>query len=508
MLIGNGAEIETLDPNLAGGVPEHKIITAIFEGLIAPAATNPDDEAPGAAVSWTHRDFTVWTFKLQPQGQWSDGVPVTAHDFVYAYQRILSPALAADYGEMLYPLKNAAAFNKGEISDFTQVGVKALDDHTLELTLNGPTPYLLGMLKHYSWFPLPRHLIEQLGGMTDRANRWTKPENIVGNGPFKLKTWRFTHYLAVERNPRYWDAATVKLNEIHFFPLSNDSTEERAFQDGQLHMTETVPLPRVPFLREQQPQNYHGDQILGCYFYRFNVTKKPFDDPRVRRALALAIDRQSITQNILRGGQAPCTSLTPPGCAKGYTSPNVLKFDPEEARRLLDSAGFPEGKGFPAFDILINTNEAHRTVAEAIQEMWKRHLNIPARILNQDWQVYLESMRKLDFTVCRAGWLGDYPDPMTFLSLWRTGDGNNNTGWSSPAYDALVNASTTEVDPAKRMATLQEAESLVLTELPIMPIYWQIHAHLVSDQVRGALPSILEHRCYKALDVVAPATGQ
>jgi oligopeptide transport system substrate-binding protein len=434
-------------------------------------------------------------------------VPVTAQDFVYAYQRLLSPALAADYGEMLYPLKNAAAFNKGELNDFAKVGVKAVDDLTLELTLNGPTPYLPGMLKHYTWFPVPRHLIERLGGMTDRSNTWTKPAHIVGNGAFKLKAWRFTHYLAVERNPHYWDAATVKLNEIHFFPIANDSTEERAFQDGQLHMTETVPLPRVPFLRQQQPQNYHGDPILGCYFYRFNVTKKPFDDPRVRRALALAIDRQSITQNILRGGQQPCTSLTPPGCAKGYTAPNVLKFDPDAARRLLAEAGFPDGKGFPVFDILINTSESHRTVAEAIQEMWKHHLKIPARILNQDWQVYLESQRKLDYTVCRAGWLGDYPDPMTFLGLWRTGDGNNNTGWSNPAYDELVNTATTQADPVKRMATLHEAESLMLDELPILPLYWQIHAHLVSDQVRGAQPSILEHRCYKALDVQAPATG-
>ena len=432
LLVGNGTEVETLDPHLAMGEPEHYVLAAINEGLVAPLPENPDGDGPGAATSWENKDFTVWTFHLQPKGRWSDGRPVTAHDFAYAYQRILSPALAADYSQMLYQLKGAEDFNTGKATDFSQVGVKVIDDLTLQLTLNGPAPYFPGMLKHYSWFPVPRHVIEKFGTMTQRETAWTKPGNIVGNGPFKLKTWRFTHMLTVDRNPFYWDASSVKLNGIHFFPIVSDATEERAFQDGQLHLTYIVPLNRISFYKNTQPEVYREDPQLACYFYRVNVTKPPFNNKLVRKALALAIDRESLIRNVRKAGEQPATGLTPASCSAGYDPPKVTRFDPVEARRLLAETGYPDGKGFPRFDILINTLESHRTIAEAIQEMWKKHLNIPAGILNQDWQVYLDSQRKLEYSVCRAGWVGDYADPMTFLSVMRTGDGNNNTGWGNP----------------------------------------------------------------------------
>jgi len=500
LLIGNGTEIETLDPHQANGMPEHHIISALIEGLVAPAADNPDADAPGAAASWEHKDFTVWTFHLQPQGKWSDGKPVTAQDFAFAYQRILSPEMAADYGQMLYALVNGEAFNTGKIKDFSQVGVKVIDDLTLQLTLNGPAPYFPGMLKHYAWFPLPRHVIERFGSMTQRDTLWFKPGNNVGNGPFKLKAWHFTHYIEIERNPLYWDAAAVKLNEIHFFPISSDATEERSFQDGQLHVTEIVPLNRVPYYKTR-PDVYHEDPHLATYFYRVNTTKPPFNDKRVRRALALAIDRESIIRNVLRAGQKPATGLTPMGCSAGYETPKSVTFDPDEARRLLAEAGYPDGKGFPKFDILINTNEAHRTIGEAIQEMWKTHLHIPAGILNQDWQVYLDSQRKLDYSVCRAGWVGDFPDPLTFLGTMRSTDGNNNTGWGSPRYDALLNQSSQEGDPAKRFALLREAETLMLEDMPVLPIYWYVRYYLVRPEVKNWRPSVMDHRCYKALDL-------
>ena len=275
LLLGNGTEVETLDPHLANGHPEHKVITALMEGLVSPDAQNPDGNAPGAAAHWEHDGkFTVWTFHLQPQGRWSDGVPVTAHDFAYAYQRILSPELAADYGQMLYPLVNAEAFNTGKLKDFSQVGVKVLDALNLQLTLGGPAPYFPGMLKHYSWFPVPRHVLEKFGARTVRDTPWTKLGNHVGNGPFKLKSWRFTHFLAVDRNPHFWDAKTVKLNEIHFFPIVSDATEERAFQNGQLHVTQVVPLSRIPYY-QTRPDIYHEDPHLACYFYRVKPTKPP-----------------------------------------------------------------------------------------------------------------------------------------------------------------------------------------------------------------------------------------
>jgi len=502
LLLGNGTEPATLDPQLASGQPEHLIFHAIFEGLIAPLPANPDGNGPGAAKEWTHDQFTTWTFTLQPDGKWSDGTPVTSADFLYAYQRILSPQLGADYANMLYPMLNAEEYHSGRLKDFTKVGVKALGDHTLQITLKGPAPYLLSMLKHYAWFPVPRHVIEKHGKMDDRGNtRWTRPANMVCNGPFKLKSWRVNQTVEVERNPHYWDAAKVKLNGIVFLPIVSDTTEERAFLDGQLHATLTVPLSKIPGYREAKSPYFHSDPFLCVYFYRFNVTKKPFDDPRVRRALALAVDRESITRNILRAGQKPATGLTPPGTVAGYQTPDIMRFDPAEARRLLAEAGFPEGRGFPAFDILINTSEAHRALAEAVQAMWKQHLGIPARVLNQDWGVYLESQRNLDYQVCRAAWVGDYLDPSTFLTMWQTGDGNNNTGWSNSRYDELIGRSYREGDATKRLQILNEAETLMLNEAPILPVYWYTHSYLMRPEVKGLLPSLLEHRCYKAVEL-------
>lgn len=502
LLLGNGTEPATLDPQLASGQPEHHIFHALFEGLIAPLPENPDGDGPGAAASWTHDHFTTWTFKLQPQGRWSDGTPVTAADFLFAYQRILSPKLGADYANMLYPMLNAEEYHTGKIKDFTQVGVRALDDHTLQITLKGPAPYLPSMLKHYSWFPVPKHVIEKHGKMDDRGNtRWTRPANMVCNGPFKLKSWFVNQTVEVERNPHYWDAATVKLNGIVFLPIVSDTTEERAFLDGQLHMTLTMPLAKIPGYRESKSPFFHSDPLLSVYFYRCNTTKKPFNNVNVRRALALAIDRESITRNILRAGQKPATGLTPPGTLADYHTPEVMRFNPAEAKRLLAEAGYPDGKGFPAFDILINTSEAHRALAEAVQAMWKQHLNIPARVLNQDWGVYLESQRKLDYQICRAAWVGDYLDPSTFLAMWQTGDGNNNTGWSNSRYDELINQSFREGDATRRLAILNEAETLLLNEAPVLPVYWYTHSYLMRPEVRGMLPSLLEHRSYKGVEL-------
>lgn len=501
LLMGNGTEPSTLDPQLATGQPEHHIFHAIFEGLVAPAMDNPDADAPGVAASWTHEKFTVWTFKLHPNGRWSDGTPLTAEDFVYAYSRILDPKFGAEYAGMLSPMVNAEDYRTGKVTDFSKVGVKALDPLTLEITLAGPAPYLPSMLKHYAWFPMPRHAIEKFGAKTDRNTKWTRAGNLVGNGPFMLKSWRISQSIETVRNPYYWDAATVKLNGVTFIPIVSDPTEERAFLDGQLHMTNTVPLATLPGYRKTKPAFYQEHPSLATYFYRFNTTRKPFDNPLVRRALALAVDRESLTENVTRGGQQPATGLTPPGCGIGYQTPEIMKFDPVEARRLLAEAGYPNGKGFPSFDILINTMEAHTIIAEAIQAMWKKHLNIPVGVRNQDWSSYLESQRTLDYTVGRYAWVGDYLDPSTFLTMWTSHDGNNNTGWKNAKYDELIARSFLEGDARKRFDIMQEAETIVLQEAPLITIYWYVRSHLVRPEVRGMLPSLLEHRCYKAVEL-------
>jgi oligopeptide transport system substrate-binding protein len=499
LLMGNGAEPATLDPHLATGVPEHHIFDALFEGLVATAVENPDANGPGVATHWDTTDFTTWTFHLRPEAKWSDEVKLTAHDFVYAFERILSPQLGAEYAEMLYPMVHAREFNEGKLTDFSSVGVKALDTHTLRITLNGPAPYLPSMLKHYAWYPVPRHVIERFGKMTDRDTQWTRAGNLVGNGSFKLKEWRYTHSITVDRNPFYWDAATVKLNELVFVPISSDATEERAFSDGQIHMTETIPLSQIPMYREKHPEVYQENALLSTYFYRFNTTKPPMNNPLVRQALALAVDRAGLIRNILRAGQKPTTGFTPPGAGEGYEAPDILRFDPEKARRLLAEAGYPEGKGFPKCEILINTSESHRTIAEAIQEMWKKYLQVDVGVLNQDWGVYLDSQRQLNYQIARAGWVGDYLDPYTFLSLWQSGDGNNQTGWSSPSYDGFLQASLREGDITKRLALLTQAETILLNELPILPVYWYVRPILVRPELRGLKSSLLEHRCYKAL---------
>ncbi|MES2596828.1 MAG: peptide ABC transporter substrate-binding protein [Verrucomicrobiota bacterium] len=500
-IVGNGAEPATLDPHLATGTPEHHIFDALFEGLVTTTVENSDADGPGVASHWDTSDYITWIFHIRPEAKWSDGTPLTAHDFVWSYQRMLSPALGAEYAEMLFLMKNASEFNKGQVKDFSEVGVQAVDDRTLKLTLNGPAPYLPSMLKHYAWYPLPRHVIERFGGMTDRDTHWTRAGNHVGNGSFKLKEWRFTHSITVERNPHYWDAATVKLNQISFIPIVSDATEERAFSDGQIHKTETMPLAQVPVYRERHPEFFHENALLSTYFYRVNTTKAPMNNKLVRKALALAIDRDSLIRNVMRSGYRPTTGFTPPGAGQGYEPPNVLSFNPEEARKLLTEAGYPGGKGFPKFEILINTLESHRTIAEAIQEMWKKHLGIQVSVLNQDWSVYLDSQRKGNYEVCRAGWVGDYLDPFTFLSLWQTGDGNNQTGWSSKRYDELMQSSLREPDLTKRLGMLKEAETILLDELPVLPIYWYVRNFLLRPEVKGLKSSLLEHYCYKAISL-------
>jgi oligopeptide transport system substrate-binding protein len=504
LLIGNGTELESLDPHVTTGDPERQVTSAIFEGLTTYHRDDDYLDAPGAAASWEHRDFRVWTFHLQPNACWSDGVPVTAHDFTYAFQRILSPELASPYAEMLYFMEGAEAFNRGELKDFSKVGARAIDDHTLEITLINPTPYFPSVLKHHSWNPVPRHVIEKTGGMLDRFSHWIRPENIVCNGPFKLKDWRFMQWIKVERNPHYWDADKVKLNEIHYFPITNESTEDRAFRDGQLHATHTVPLDRIPEYRANHPDVYREETQLSVYFYRLNTTLKPLNDVRIRRALALSIDRESIIRNILRGAQRPAVGFTPTA-KQGYEGADVMRFDPAQAKALLAEAGYPHGKGFPKFEILINTMEAHRLIAQAVQSMWRQHLGIDVGIINQDWQVYLDSQRRGAYEICRGAWGGDYMDPMTFLGLWTKDNGNNQTGWSHPRYEELLRQSSTIADPPRRFAVLKEAETLFLNEVPVIPVYWYARSTLVRPEVKGMRGSLLNDRPYKWFDLQAPA---
>ncbi len=503
LLRGNATEPKTLDPHVATGVPENHIITSMMEGLIAYHPTDDTAIEPGMAESFeTNEAGDVYTFHIR-DAKWSNGDQVTAHDFDYSYRRVLTPELACEYVTMLFVVKNAEAYFKSrsepdeEPMPWEEVGIKALDDKTLQITLNAAMPYFPQMLKHYSWFPVNPRTIEEHGGIASRNGQWMRVGNHVTNGPFKLKEWKTNQILEVEKNPDYWDADTVKLNGIRFFPIESADTEERLFQAEQLHITYMVPLHKLDPYKAENPDLLRLDPYLGNYFYRVNVTQDgPLGDKRVRRALALAIDRKSLTKNTLKGGQTPAHYFVPPGI-KGYPTREFLSYDPEEAQRLLAEAGYPNGEGFPTFEILYNTRDDHKTIAETIQQMWKQTLGLNVQIINQEWKVYLDAQSNLEYDVSRAGWIGDYVDPYTFLEMFTTGNGNNDTGWSNARYDEIIKMAPLAGDDTKRFALLQEAEAILMDELPILPIYIYTLPFLIHPTVKNWNPKLLDNRNMK-----------
>jgi len=496
--VNTGAEPEDLDPHLVTGVPEHRICGAIFEGLadLDPVTMEP---VPAAAAAWTvSDDGLVYTFQLRPEGAWSNGDPLTATDFVYSYQRMLSPKLGAEYVYMLFCLKNARAYAEGAITDFAEVGAKVLDPLTLELTLEHPTPYLLHMQMHQAWFPVHRATIEKFGGMDARHTKWTQPENIVSNGAFRLVEWRPTEVLRVVPNEHYWDRASVRLKGINFFPIDNLMTEERQFRAGALDLTESMPLHKIAVYQKENPELVHIDPYLGVYYYRMNTTKPPLNDKRVRLALSMALDRERLAREVLKAGEKPAFNFVPPQTGD-YVPDALAVYDVEQARALLAEAGYPGGQGLPVLELMFNTSEAHKTIAEAVQKMWKEALGVQIQLVNQDWKVYLDREAKFDYTLSRAAWIADYVDPMTFLDLFVSGGGNNRTGWANPEYDALIRAAAAEPDAAKRLLHFQQAEALLLAEMPLMPVYFYTFKYLKNPALQGHVSNPVGYRRWKGM---------
>jgi oligopeptide transport system substrate-binding protein len=492
---GLSADPSGLDPHLITGLPEINVVTALFEGLVS---EDPKDghPVPGVAMKWdTSADGLTWTFHLRPNARWSDGSPVTAQDFVGSFQRVLTKALAADNAAMLFVLDQAQSWYQGGLKDFNQVGAHALDDRTLRLTLAHPAPYLPSLLAHPVWFPVHLATLEKAGGSIKRDTRWTEPENFVGNGPFVLKVWRRGDIIIADKSPHYWDAATVRLNSIHFHPAADVDAEERAFRAGQLHITEALPVGKVESYRRDQPALLHISPFLDTYFYRLNLTRPGLDNPLVRRALSLAIDRRAITEKITRGGQQPATAFTPPGLDP-YVAPVVLRTDVNAARRLLAEAGFPEGKGLPPLEIMVNSSGNHRIIAEAVQQMW-RQLGLQVEINNMEQSSLFAKRRALDYSVLRSEWAADFADPKSFLDIFRGGSSNNHTGWASLPYDTLLRTADLTVDVAKRNDLLHQAEGVLLEELPIIPLYTFTTVRLIDPSVRGWYPLPLDRHPYK-----------
>ncbi len=496
---GNGTEPQSLDPQIATGVPEHHIISAVMEGLVLKDRKTLEPR-PGVAKSWDiSDDGRVYTFYLRDNARWSNGDPHTAHDYAWSWWRALQPALGNLYAYMLFPIENAQKYYEGDISDFDQVGVKALDDRTLQVTLKYPTPYFLQLLDHYSLFPVHQATIEKFGDADQRGTRWTYEGNLVGNGPFQLVDWKINRRIVVQRNPHYWDKENVSLNEIIFIPIENIVTEERMFRAGQLHVTSSLPADKISVYREAKDPELRIAPYLGTYYYRLNVRKPQLKDPRVRRALAMTVDRQKLVDNITKGGQLPAYAMTPPG-TMGYFPKSDLKFDPQGAKKLLADAGYPNGDGFPPTEILYNTNEGHRKVAVALQDMWKKHLNIDIRLLNQEWKVYLDSESAGQYEISRAGWIGDYVDPNNFLDLFLCGGGNNRTGWCNEEYDRLIlDVAPSMSSHSERLEVFQQAEKILLDDMPIIPIYTYTTVQLVDSSVKNFDANIMNAASYKDL---------
>jgi len=488
--LANGTEPSDLDPQTITGRPDSTIVRALIEGLVTPHPQTLEP-MPGQAERWeVSDDGLVYTFYLRPNAKWSNGDPVTAHDFVGSYKRMLTPALASEYAYQLFLANNAEAYHKGEITDFSEVGFKALDDRTLEITLDHPTGYFLDVLIHSSWFPVHLPTVEKFGGLERRGTRWTRPENYVGNGPFILQEWIPNQHIDVVPNPYYWGAADVRLDGARFYPIENADTEERMFRTGQLDVTRALPLNKIDEYRENHADVLQIDDFFVSAYYRINVNTPQLSDPRVRKALALAIDRTGLTQEVQRGTKTPAFSLTPP--LHNFEPPVVFEDNLEKARALLAEAGYPNGEGLPRVEILYSTSDSGRIITEALQAMWRNGLNIDVGLFNQEFKVYLQSMTNQDYDVAWSAWVGDYADPMTFLDMMVTDGGNNRTGWGNPEYDRLVEEVQTVLDPAKRSALFKQMEEILGEEVPIIPLYYYTSIYAKNPEVNGYYPTLLD----------------
>jgi len=481
--MANGSEPQSLDPHIITGIPEDQIVRNIFEGLVVldPDTTKP---APGSAERWEVLDGgKQFRFHLRKSLKWSNGDQITAHDFHYSMNRVLSPAIANPYIVFFDGITNATAYHEGLVTDFEQVGVKVIDDYTLDILMDEPSPVILTHMTGQYFYPVHKSTIEKFGVMDERSTPWFRPENIVSNGAFALKEWITNTHVMVEPNPHYWDTDTVKLKRIYFHAIESFDTQYRAFENGQVHVAHYLPQHVIMKLEKERPPEYISHTYLGTYFYSFNTKKPPLDNPKVRRALSLSIDRELIVKQVAQGGQVAAYSFVPPG-ANGYEPDYQFEENLEEAKRLLAEAGYPNGEGFPLMSVLFNTSENHRRIAEAIQQMWKNGLGIDIELQNMEWKVYLETRDRGDFEIARAAWVGG-TDYAGYLDILVENSGNNDSKWSNAVFDELYKKSQTVMDPKLRIKTIQQAESIMLKQMPIAPIYFYTVNYLVDTRVKG-----------------------
>jgi oligopeptide transport system substrate-binding protein len=499
----NGAEPELLDPAMSTAQATGRVLYALMEGLTA--FDTQGKPQPAVAERWDiSPDGRLYTFHLRNNATWSNGDRVTANDFVYSWQRTLLPATASEYSYQLHYIRGARAFNKGEIKDFKEVGVRALDDFTLEVTLENPTPFFLDLCAFATLLPVHRATVEKYPDWSSNA------EHHIGNGAFTLKEWRLFDRVRLLKNPRYWNAGAIKLNSIDVLPAQRANTAFNFYATGVADLMMDKGLAPTDLLNElRQRKDFHASPFLGNYFFRFNCTRGPFKDARVRRAFCLVVDKKLITEKISRAGEIPAWSFTPPGAGSGYQPPEPPTPEEKagtaqaaEARRLLAEAGFPDGKGFPIFYYLYRSDsDLDQNIAVELQAMFKQVLGVNMMLQRQEWTVYLKSQSKLEYDLCRSSWVGDYNDPNTFLDMFVTDGGNNRTGWSRKDYDALIAAAASEIDSAKRFEIFRKAERMLVTDdAPICPLYYYVGIQFYdAERLGGIEPNLLDEHPLKAI---------
>jgi len=472
IVIINGNEPESLDPAIVTGISEMRITKAFFEGLLRLEGKDGRPQ-PALAERWEiSADGKAYTFYLRPNAVWSTGEPITTADVVYSWFRALDPATAADYAGQLFYIKNAEKYYLGQIKDPARVGIRALDDRTLRVELNAPLAFFLDLCCFPTLAVVPRQTIARHG------DRWLSARPLPTSGPYDLVAWRLNDKVRLRKNPRYWDAANAQNEIVDILPIGSPNAALNLYETSVADIVwdkELVPTELLDVL--MQRPDFHSFPYLGTYFYRFNVTRKPFDDPRVRQAFALATDKERIIKKLTHGGEKPATHFVPDGVAH-YHSPPGLSFDPGQARKLLADAGFPEGKGFPRMQYAFyagggGAGKLQARIGVELKQMWREELGIEIELRQIERKIFFSAQSRLDYDISASSWIGDYNDANTFLDLYMSNSGNNRTGWKNPRYDELIRQANQQLDLDRRAELFRQAETILIAEeVPVVPIYF------------------------------------
>jgi oligopeptide transport system substrate-binding protein len=482
------SEPPSLDWHKAADTTSSWILENTMEGL---TQFDLDDKElglkPALATKWETKDSKHWTFTLREGVVWSDGVPFTSQHVVDGFRRLLDRATAAQYAYFLFPLKNGEAFNKGQVP-FDQVGVKATGPLTVEVELAKPMAFFPIMLTHSSTYPVRMDIVTKFG------DRWTEAANVVTLGPYKMKTWQHDKMIVLERNDKYYETAKPAIKYIAAWMIQEQGTAINLFDSGKLDSVHKLPSVELRKLRDRKEFRQAGSLLM--YYYGMNVKKKPLDNPLVRKALAMAIDRKEIV-NMLAGGQMPLTSWVPPGMF-GHEPSRGIPFNPEKAKETLKAAGYPDPSKLPKIELRFNTNEDHSRVAENVQAQLKRNLGINVELKNEEWKVFINTLQTDPPQIFRMGWMADYPDPDNFLNLMLTNSDNNHTKWGNKRFDEIIVEAASETDKEKRRKLYDEAQKiLVEDDAPVIPLYSGVNLMLISPRVVDYPVNVLEKYIYK-----------